>query len=103
MTLQKHSHRRRWKRRGPLADSADRPPVVNAGLLYLQGEPALRDEAKAFKWLLLAAAQGNLQAGDIVESLLKKLTREQISEAATLVSEWRPEGRRSRTCLIRSR
>jgi TPR repeat protein len=65
------------------------PAQRNAGLLYLPDDPALRDEVLAFKWLVLAASSGDSEADRLVQTMITQLSVEQISQAGSMVAEYR--------------
>jgi TPR repeat protein len=56
--------------------------------MYADGEGVPEDFVYAYKWINLAAAQGYEDAREDREIMSKKMTKEQISEAQKLSSEW---------------
>ena len=56
--------------------------------MYYNGHGVPQDFVYAYKWLNLAAAQGNDDASHNKEIIVKKMTKEQIAEAQKLSREW---------------
>lgn len=59
------------------------------GAIYARGEGVSRDYIEAYKWLNLAAAQGNETAAEAREILQQIMTRSQIAQAQARTREWR--------------
>ena len=61
------------------------------GLMLITGRGVPQDRVEAFKWLSLAAAQGNNKARQAKELTARKLTPAQITEAERLARDWKPK------------
>ena len=59
-----------------------------------KGEGVAVNDVQAYKWLNLAAAQGNENAKTGKGFVEKEMTREQIAEAQRLSTEWKPVSER---------
>ena len=73
------------------AEKGDADAQYRLGVMYFNGEGVPKNDAEAYFWWNLAAAQGNENAKtnrDIVE---KKMTREQIAEAQRRSAAWKPK------------
>jgi len=57
---------------------------------YEQGEGVAKDQVEAYKWLLLAARQGDEGAKQIMKVLESKLTSEQIAEGKKRARDFKP-------------
>jgi S1-C subfamily serine protease len=62
----------------------------NLGACYGVGEGVAKDYVEAYKWRLLAAAQGDKLSKTAVNALEGIMTREQIAEGQRLAREFRP-------------
>ena len=60
----------------------------NLGLMYAQGEGVPEDDAKAYAWLSIAAAQGDELAKKSKDIVTERMTRAQIAEAQKLSREY---------------
>lgn len=58
------------------------------GLICANGTGVPRDDVQAYSWLNLAAAAGDPHAGSLRDDLSRRMTREQITEAQRISSEW---------------
>jgi S1-C subfamily serine protease len=72
------------------AERNDPIAQCNLGAIYATGEGVPKDYVEAYKWRLLAAAQGNEIAKKAVESLENSMTREQIAEGQKLARNFKP-------------
>jgi TPR repeat protein len=61
----------------------------NLGLMYAAGDGVPRDYVEAYKWLSLAAAKGNDEARDVLNSIEGKITPDQIAEAQKRAAAWK--------------
>lgn len=57
------------------------------GVLYNQGEGVAQDYVEAYKWLVLAIANGGDDAVELRDLLRKKMTPSQIKKAQTLAKK----------------
>ena len=62
----------------------------NLGVCYRNGEGVTKDEAEAYKWYLLAAAQGDKVAKEVVSTLERQLTRQQLAEGQKRAGDFKP-------------
>jgi uncharacterized protein len=63
------------------------------GLMYEAGQGVAQDYIEAHKWFSLAGAQGEEEAVTLRDTLAKKMTPAQITEAQRLAREWKPKNR----------
>jgi len=61
----------------------------NLGVCYYKGAGVAKDYVEAYKWLLLAARQGDEDAKKNI-TVLEKLTPEQIAEGQTRARNFKP-------------
>jgi peptidoglycan hydrolase-like protein with peptidoglycan-binding domain len=80
-----------WAQLGPLAESGDPRAQLLVGRMYKDGQGVLQDYVQAHKWLNLAAAAGQPQAGALRDQVVPLMTPQQIAEAQRLAAEWRPQ------------
>ena len=59
--------------------------------MYLYGIGVTKDEAEAYKWYLLAGAQGDEQAKKSIADIEKDLTPAQRAEGKRLARVWKPK------------
>ncbi len=72
----------------PVAEQGDPDAQYMLGFLYARGEGVRRDLVRAYLWFSLAARQGDAIAADMVVSLSRRMTPEQIAQAKALALEW---------------
>ena len=60
------------------------------GMMYAKGQGAPKDDVIAYKWWLLAAAQGSDGAKANIEILERNLTSEQRAEGQRMAREFQP-------------
>ena len=80
----------------PLADRGDNQAQLMIGLLYANGEGVAQDVAEAYKWFLIADANGNQQASSLFEGatrLDELMTAEEKAAAERAAREWRPKAK----------
>ena len=70
------------------ADGGDSAGQYKLGVLYANGNSDSKDDIVAYMWCNLAAAQGNVEARELKNTLVGRMTREQISEAQKMSREW---------------
>ena len=58
------------------------------GKIYATGDGARKDYLSAYKWLHLAENRGIDAAGNLKRKISKKMSRQEIAEANTLIQEW---------------
>jgi len=56
--------------------------------MYCEGLGVAEDDVLAYMWCNLAAAQGRESGKNIKDSIVERMTREQIAEAQKLSREW---------------
>ncbi|MGO9938882.1 MAG: hypothetical protein ACLPH3_14535 [Terracidiphilus sp.] len=61
------------------------------GELYEDGHGVVQDFVQAHMWYNLAASAGTPEAESRRDALATKMTREQLSDAQKLASQWRPD------------
>ena len=71
-----------------LAEQGHSYAQFDLGLLYIKGNGVPEDDAEAYKWFNLAAAQGLEKAKEAKSILSKEMTKEQIAEGQKLTREW---------------
>ena len=59
--------------------------------MYWFGNGVVKDELEAYKWVLLAAMQGDEQAKENIDLIEKDLTATQRLEGQRLAREWKPK------------
>jgi TPR repeat protein len=59
--------------------------------MYFDGAGVPKNDAEAYFWWNLAAAQGSEQAKNNRDIIEKTMTREQISEAQRRSAAWKPK------------
>jgi TPR repeat protein len=59
------------------------------GFMHRSGRGAPRDEVRAYFWLSLAAENGDTDARDARDRIARKLDRDRLREAETLIWKWR--------------
>ena len=74
----------------PLADQGHAGAQHNLGYMHHFGNGVPENDAEAYKWYNLAAAQGHKDAKTNKYFIEKTWTREQIAEAQRLSAEWKP-------------
>jgi len=65
----------------------------NLGAMYIDGKGVSTDYIQAYLWMTLAAEQGFGPAKELLETLQKKMTPDQIAEAQRLAREWKARGK----------
>ena len=61
--------------------------------MYDDGEGVSKDKVQAYKWLSLAAMNGDKPTPMLCDLLAKEMTPAQIAEDKKLASEWKSKGR----------
>ena len=74
------------------ANQGEAVAQTKLGIMYDDGEGVPKDKVQAYKWLSLAAANGDKPAPMLRDLLAKEMTAAQIAEAKKLASEWKPKG-----------
>ena len=64
----------------------------NLAKMYALGEGVTTDKAFALAWLIVAASNGDKQAGEFRDLLKTMMSREQVDEAQRLAMDWRSKG-----------
>ncbi|MSU42015.1 MAG: sel1 repeat family protein [Pedosphaera sp.] len=73
------------------AEKGDAFGQVNLGEMYADGLGVAKDEVEAYKWWLLAGAQGDELAKKKIPLIEKDLTATQRLEGQRLAREWKPK------------
>jgi TPR repeat protein len=61
--------------------------------MYARGQGVAKDPVRAYVWTMIAAKAGDAQSAWRLPRWAKRLTAEEIAEAATLAAAWRPHTR----------
>ena len=78
----------------PLGEAGDAYSQYILGRMFARGEGGvLQDYVEAYKWYNLAAARGQPLAAAARDTLIEKMSAEQIATAQALARDWRPLGR----------
>jgi hypothetical protein len=72
----------------PLAYRGDIEAQFALGMMYLNGDGVPRDEVHAYKWLNLAAADGDVQVKTTIDLAATRMMPDQIAEAQKLAREF---------------
>jgi TPR repeat protein len=83
-----YSEAARWFQEA--AEKGSPPAQIFLGSLYTDGLGVRQDLVQAYMWFNLAAAKGDKLGPGLMESVEKRMTREQIAEAQALAKQWRP-------------
>ena len=75
-----------WYRKA--AEQGHAKAQFNLGYMYAKGEGVLEDYVQAYAWWSIAATRGFAAAKRNNDIIKKEMTREQISEAQKLSSEY---------------
>ena len=78
-----------WFRRA--AKQEDALAFAKLGLMYALGRGVPKDLIQAHMWYNLSAAQGEKQASEFRDVLVKRMTPAQVAEAQNLAREWKPK------------
>jgi TPR repeat protein len=78
----------KWYRRA--AEQGVAAAQHNLAELYANGEGVPKNDAEAYFWWNLAAAQGHEKAKTNRDIIEKDMTREQIAEAQRRSAAWKP-------------
>ena len=70
------------------AEQGQAEAQYNLGFMYDQGEGVPEDDAKAYAWLSIVAAQGDESAKKNKDIVTERMTRAQIAEAQKLSREY---------------
>jgi len=62
------------------------------GLMYDKGLGVPQNHIQAYMWFTLSAEQGFEPAKELIETLKKEMTLDQLAEAQRLAREWTPKG-----------
>src|SRR3954471_17106540 len=77
----------KFPRTGPAASPLG-PACALSGAMYANGRGVPKDAVQAYRWLNLAAARGQADAGKNRDRVAKTMTPAQIAEAQRLPEEW---------------
>ena len=72
------------------AEKGDAAAQFNLGVSYANGQGVPKDEAEAYKWYLLAGAQGDILARLKIPFIEGNITPAQRAEGQRLAREWKP-------------
>ena len=73
------------------AENGDADAQNSLGRMYFLGREVARDDVEAFKWYLLAGAQGINSATERIWLIEDNLTAAQQAEGQRLAREWKPK------------
>jgi TPR repeat protein len=88
---------RKWTRKAAEQDYAG--AQFNMGIMFFKGKGVSQDYTQAHMWFSLAAANGYDKSHKSLDTVAKKMTPAEISEAQRLASEWLPSLRNDRLKL----
>lgn len=74
------------------ANRGDSFGQLMVGRLYATGTGVTQNYVEAYKWYVLAAAQGQTKASERMADLSQAMTHDQVAEAQKLASQWEPTG-----------
>ena len=72
------------------ADQGEASAQLDLGLSYFKGTGVVKDDAEAYKWFLLAGAQGDETARSNIPKIELRLTPQQRADGQRLAREFRP-------------
>jgi TPR repeat protein len=72
------------------ADQGDDVAQMTLGVMSNEGHGVPQSNVSAHMWFSLAARQGNSSASYHLEKLASKMTPEELTHAASLAEEWKP-------------
>jgi hypothetical protein len=78
----------KWYRKA--AEQNHAKAQYSLGVRYAQGRGVVKDEVEAYKWVLLAAAQGFEPSKELVSSLERRLSRDEIREGQARARAFKP-------------
>ena len=81
----------RWYRRA--AEQGNVVAQNNLGEMYYDGEGVRKDFIQGYMWATLAVKQGHEPAKELLETLQKEMSPNQITEAQRLAREWKAKGK----------
>ncbi len=81
----------RWYRQA--ADQGDAYAQNTLGYMYHDGKGVQKDSIQAYMWGTLSVEQGFEPAKELLETLEKEMTPDQIAEAQRLAREWKAKGK----------
>jgi TPR repeat protein len=79
----------KWKRMA--AEQGEPRAQNNLGVKYAKGNGVEKNYRNAYVWLRLAAMQGHKLAQKNADTLAKKMTTEQLTDADQLLKTWKPK------------
>ena len=79
----------KWYRKAAEQGNAEAQSLL--GACYWEGQGVPKDYVLAYMWLNLSAAAGDALAQKARESVEKKMSPEQITEAQRMCREWKPK------------
>ena len=71
------------------ADAGDPKAQTQVGMMYARGHGVPKDDVEAYKWWLLAGAQGGEEARRGIDAIEKLLTPEQRAEGQRMAREFK--------------
>ena len=74
------------------AEQGDAKAQYNLGSMYDTGQGVAQNNVEAYKWLSLAAAQGDSSAAKNRDTVRGKITPTQVAEGQRLAAAWKPKG-----------
>jgi|SRR6056300_494473 TPR repeat protein len=75
---------REWR---PLAEQGEARAQFNLGIMYAQGKGIGKNYLLSYVWLSLANKNGHNKAKQYIKSLVKNMSKTQITEAKRIVQE----------------
>jgi localization factor PodJL len=77
-----------WYRKA--AEQNDNDAQYNLGVCYAKGQGIAKDYIEGYKWLFLAAAQGDENKKKALSLLESRMSQEQIAEEKKLARDFKP-------------
>ena len=87
----------KWYRKA--ADQGHAQAQFMLGFMYRKGRGVVKDEVEAYKWLLLAGAQGSEDAKKDYAIVERTLTAAERAEGQRLAREWNPKSLKAQAPL----
>src|SRR5262245_43190097 len=77
-----------WLRKA--ADQGDPTAQFNLGVMYSSGKGVPKDPVQAYMWADIAASRGDTNSAQLLATLQKTTSPDQIAEAERKKREWKP-------------
>jgi len=84
------------------AEHGDHKAQFNLGVMVAHGQGEHQDYKEAYKWISLAIGEMGDKAIDARNSLVTRMTQEQVEEATELVYEWKQHNRIKKRGVVKT-